>query len=81
MADSVQSTQTQPELEGAAAGGLISLLESNYTAAVAAGNQQRAAAYQDLQAAAQEFRLRLSNLDPQADSAVLTQVTAVLATI
>lgn len=79
--DTVQSATAQPELEGAAGGGLISVLETWYTTAITAGNQSRAAGYADLLAAAQEFRLRLSNLDTQADSAVNTAVTAVLATI
>lgn len=81
MADSVQSTQTQPELEGEAGSGLMSVLQTYIATATSAGNQPRAAGYNDLLMAAEDFRLRLSNLDPQADAAVLTSVNTVLATI
>lgn len=81
MADTVESTLAQPELESEAGGGLMSVLQTWITTATTAGNQQRAAGYNDLLIAAQEFRLRLSNLDPQMDSAVQTAVTATLATI
>lgn len=81
MADSVQSTQTQPEIEGQAGGGLIAALNTYIPQAVAAANAPRAAGYQDLLNAAQEFRIALNNLDPQADAAVLTAVAACLGTI
>lgn len=79
--DTVQSIADQPAIEGQAGGGLMSVLNTWIATALTNGNQARAAGYSDLLAAAQEFRLRLSSLDPQADSAVNTAVTATLATI
>lgn len=81
MADSTEEVQTAPEIEGQAAGGLMSVIQTYLPAATAAGNATRAAAYQNLLDLCQEMRTLLNNIDPQADAAVLTAVNATLATI
>jgi hypothetical protein len=79
MAQDTQAWETPNPINAAASGGLIQTALGFVAAAAASGNTVRVSAYGNLTAAAGDFRQVLLNFDPQADSAVLTQITALLA--
>lgn len=79
MAQDTTAWSTPNPINAAAAGGLILTAQSYVAAANTAGNTVRASAYGNLVAAAAGLRQVLLNFDPQADSAVATQITSLLA--
>lgn len=64
-----------------AAGGLIVTVQGLLQAASANGNYERYGSYVNLLSAAEHFRRILDDFNPQADSAVITQVNALKALI
>lgn len=64
-----------------AAGGLIKTAQAQILAANQNGNYERAGSYVNLLAAAEHFLRVLQDFNPQADSAVITEINALKALI
>lgn len=80
MADTT-AWSTQSALQPAASGGLILTAGAHLTSSGInmTTNSVRASAYGQLMAAAADFKKVLKDFDPQADTDVATQITALLA--
>lgn len=79
MAQDTTAWSTPSAIPSQAGGGLIATAQGDVAAAMSSGNTVRMSAYGNLISAAADFRRVLLAFDPQADSAVLTQITSLIA--
>jgi hypothetical protein len=77
--DTIDTVEQQTQLVPIAGGGLIAAIQTALPNI--ASNANRYSAYMQMQNHAIELRRILYGIDPQMDSAVLTTVTATLATL
>lgn len=81
MARDTRAWPVPAPVHAPAVSGLILTAQGLIQTANTNGNFERAASYQNLIVAAEHFRRVLMDFNPQADSAVLTQITALLALV